>query len=110
VGIVLTHATRITWARARPFWPRLRAPAMPRAFAASVLRRKLIGEAGLVYTCPVTEIPLWRQVPLAPFDLELITMTLPSSNRMRSRSAPSSHGVPYRPGTGRSIPSRCALI
>jgi len=74
VGIVLTHAHEDHLGAVPDLWPRLRAPVYATPFAASVLRRKLI-EAGLVDDVPVTEIPLGGRFRIAPFDLELITMT-----------------------------------
>jgi ribonuclease J len=74
VGIVLTHAHEDHLGAVADLWPRLKAPVYATPFAASVLRRKLI-QAGLVDDVPVTEIPLRGKFRLAPFDLEMITMT-----------------------------------
>jgi ribonuclease J len=74
VGIVLTHAHEDHLGAVADLWPRLKAPVYATPFAASVLRRKLI-QAGLVDGVPVTEIPLRGKFRLAPFDLEMITMT-----------------------------------
>jgi ribonuclease J len=74
VGIVLTHAHEDHLGAVVDLWPRLRAPVYATPFAASVLRRKLT-EAGLVDKVPITEIPLGGKFQLAPFELELITMT-----------------------------------
>ena len=74
VGIVLTHAHEDHLGAVADLWPRLKAPVYATPFAASVLRRKLT-EAGLVDVVPVTEIPLGGKFRLAPFDLEMITMT-----------------------------------
>ena len=74
VGIVLTHAHEDHLGAVADLWPRLKAPVYATPFAASVLRRKLM-EAGLVDAVPVTEIPLGGKFSLAPFELELITMT-----------------------------------
>ena len=74
VGIVLTHAHEDHLGAVADLWPRLKAPVYATPFAASVLRRKLT-EAGLVNVVPVTEIPLGGRFDLAPFGLELITMT-----------------------------------
>jgi len=74
VGIVLTHAHEDHLGAVADLWPRLKAPVYATPFAASVLRRKLM-EAGLVDAVPVTEIPLGGKFKLAPFELELITMT-----------------------------------
>lgn len=74
VGIVLTHAHEDHLGAVADLWPRLKAPVFASPFAASVLRRKLV-EAGLRDSVPVTEIPLGGKFGLAPFELELITMT-----------------------------------
>jgi ribonuclease J len=74
VGIVLTHAHEDHLGAVPDLWPRLKAPVYATPFAASVLRRKLI-EAGLIDAVPLKEIPLGGKFRIAPFDLELITMT-----------------------------------
>src|SRR5471030_399554 len=73
-GIVLTHAHEDHLGAVADLWPRLKAPVYATPFAASVLRRKLT-QAGLVDDVPITEIPLRGKFRLAPFDLEMITMT-----------------------------------
>ena len=74
VGIVLTHAHEDHLGAVADLWPRLKAPVYATPFAASVLRRKLL-QAGLIDEVPITEIPLRGKFRLAPFDLEMITMT-----------------------------------
>src|SRR5258708_16475439 len=74
VGIVLTHAHEDHLGAVPDLWPRLRAPVYATPFAASVLRRKLI-EAGLIDAVPITEIPLGTKFRIAPFELEMSTMT-----------------------------------
>ena len=74
VGIVLTHAHEDHLGAVADLWPQLKAPVHATPFAAAVLRRKL-SEAGLRDMLPVTEIPLGGRFSLAPFELELITMT-----------------------------------
>ena len=74
VGIVLTHAHEDHLGAVADLWPRLKAPVYATPFAASVLRRKLT-QAGIVDDVPVTEIPLRGKFTLAPFELEMITMT-----------------------------------
>ncbi len=74
VGIVLTHAHEDHLGAVADLWPQLKAPVHATPFAAAVLRRKL-SEAGLRDMVPVTEIPLGGRFSLAPFELELITMT-----------------------------------
>ncbi|MFO1083686.1 MAG: ribonuclease J [Reyranellaceae bacterium] len=74
VGIVLTHAHEDHLGAVADLWPRLGSPVYATPFAGSVLKRKL-GEAGLLETVPVIEIPLRGRLSLPPFELELITMT-----------------------------------
>ncbi|ODT98201.1 MAG: hypothetical protein ABS83_04860 [Rhodospirillales bacterium SCN 65-16] len=74
VGIVLTHAHEDHLGAVADLWPQLKAPVYATPFAASVLHRKLI-EAGLRDVVPITEIPLGGRFELAPFELEMITMT-----------------------------------
>ena len=74
VGIVLTHAHEDHLGAVADLWPQLKAPVYATPFSASVLRRKL-QEAGLRDMVPITEIPLGGRFSLAPFELELITMT-----------------------------------
>ena len=74
VGIVLTHAHEDHLGAVADLWPRLKAPVYATPFAAAVLKRKLM-EAGLANEVPVTEIPLGGKFSLAPFELEMITMT-----------------------------------
>ena len=68
-------------------WPQLRCPIYATPFTASVLRRKL-EEAGLAKEAPITLIPLSGKVQLAPFDLELITLThsIPEPNAVVIRT------------------------
>ncbi|MBR2816957.1 MAG: ribonuclease J [Reyranella sp.] len=74
VGIVLTHAHEDHLGAVADLWPQLKAPVYATPFAASILRRKL-NEAGLRDAVPITEIPLGGKFELAPFELEMITMT-----------------------------------
>ncbi len=74
VGIVLTHAHEDHLGAVADLWPRLKAPVYATPFSASVLRRKL-AEAGLRDRVPITEVPLGGRFSIAPFDLELVTMT-----------------------------------
>jgi ribonuclease J len=86
-GIVLTHAHEDHLGAVADLWPRLKAPVYATPFAASVLRRKLT-EAGLVDDVPVTEIPLGASFTVAPFELEMITMThsIPEPNALAIRT------------------------
>ncbi|MBV8393466.1 MAG: ribonuclease J [Alphaproteobacteria bacterium] len=86
-GIVLTHAHEDHLGAVADLWPRLKAPVYATPFAASVLRRKLT-EAGLVDAVPVTEIALGAKFKVAPFELEMITMThsIPEPNALAIRT------------------------
>jgi ribonuclease J len=86
-GIVLTHAHEDHLGAVADLWPRLKAPVYATPFAASVLRRKLT-EAGLVDEVPVTEIGLGAKFAIAPFELEMITMThsIPEPNALAIRT------------------------
>ena len=86
-GIVLTHAHEDHLGAVADLWPRLRAPVYATPFAASVLRRKLT-EAGLVDDVPVTEVALGAKFTVAPFELEMITMThsIPEPNALAIRT------------------------
>ncbi|HEY6982839.1 ribonuclease J [Reyranella sp.] len=87
VGIVLTHAHEDHLGAVPDLWPRLRAPVYASPFAASVLRRKL-AEAGLTDAVPITEIALGARFTVAPFELEMITMThsIPEPNALAIRT------------------------
>jgi ribonuclease J len=87
VGIVLTHAHEDHLGAVPDLWPRLRAPVYATPFAASVLRRKL-AEAGLMDAVPITEIGLGAKFTVAPFELEMITMThsIPEPNALAIRT------------------------
>ena len=74
VGLVLTHAHEDHLGAVQDLWPQLRCPVYATPFAASVLRRKL-SEVGLIDQVPLTEIALGSRIDIAPFDVELITMT-----------------------------------
>ena len=86
-GIVLTHAHEDHLGAVADLWPRLEAPVYATPFAASVLRRKLT-EAGLRDTVPITEIALGAKFTVAPFELEMITMThsIPEPNALAIRT------------------------
>ncbi len=87
VGIVLTHAHEDHLGAVADLWPRLKAPVYATPFAASVLRRKLT-EAGLLDEVPVTEVALGAKFTVAPFELEMITMThsIPEPNALAIRT------------------------
>ena len=87
VGIVLTHAHEDHLGAVADLWPRLMAPVYATPFAASVLRRKLT-EAGLRDAVPITEVALGAKFSVAPFELEMITMThsIPEPNALAIRT------------------------
>ena len=87
VGIILTHAHEDHLGAVADLWPRLRAPVYATPFAASVLRRKLV-EAGLANDVPVTEVAPGAKFTVAPFELEMITMThsIPEPNALAVRT------------------------
>jgi ribonuclease J len=87
VGIILTHAHEDHLGAVADLWARLRAPVYATPFAASVLRRKLV-EAGLANDVPVTEVALGAKFNVAPFELEMITMThsIPEPNALAIRT------------------------
>jgi ribonuclease J len=86
-GIVLTHAHEDHLGAVADLWPRLEAPVYATPFAASVLRRKLT-EAGLRDAVPITEVALGAKFTVAPFELEMITMThsIPEPNALAIRT------------------------
>jgi ribonuclease J len=87
VGLVLTHAHEDHIGAVPYLWPQLRCPLYATPFTASVLRRKL-EEAGLAKEAPITLIPMSGKVSLAPFEVELITLThsIPEPNAVVVRT------------------------
>ncbi len=87
VGLVLTHAHEDHIGAVPYLWPQLRCPIYATPFTASVLRRKL-EEAGLAREAPITLIPMSGKVSLAPFEIELITLThsIPEPNAVVVRT------------------------
>jgi ribonuclease J len=87
VGLVLTHAHEDHIGAVPYLWPQLRCPLYATPFTASVLRRKL-EEAGLAKEAPITLIPMSGKVTLAPFEVELITLThsIPEPNAVVVRT------------------------
>ncbi|HWK47860.1 MAG TPA: ribonuclease J [Stellaceae bacterium] len=73
-GLVVTHAHEDHIGAIQHLWPRLRCPIYATPFTASVLRAKL-GEAGLLTSVQIHEVPLSGHFTVGPFDLELITLT-----------------------------------
>ncbi|HVJ40361.1 MAG TPA: ribonuclease J [Dongiaceae bacterium] len=87
VGIVLTHAHEDHIGAVPYLWSRLRCPLYATPFTASVLRRKL-EEVGLQDEATITEIPMSGKFSLAPFEIELITLThsIPEPNAVVVRT------------------------
>ena len=87
VGIVLTHAHEDHLGAVAYLWPRLRGAVYATPFTASCCASKL-REAGLLDEVPITEIPLGGKFTLAPFELELITIThsIPEPNALAIRT------------------------
>jgi len=87
VGIVLTHAHEDHIGAVPYLWSRLRCPLYATPFTASVLRRKL-EEVGLQDEAKITEIPMSGKCSLAPFEIELITLThsIPEPNAVVVRT------------------------
>src|SRR5215813_2337608 len=88
LGIVATHAHEDHIGAVPYLWPQLKCPLYATPFTASVLRRKL-EEAGLVREAPITLIPMSGKVSLAPFEVELITLThsIPEPNAVVVRTS-----------------------
>jgi len=87
VGLVITHAHEDHIGAIPHLWPQLRCPIYASPFAASVIRAKL-GEAGLLNQLTIREIPLGGSVEIAPFRLELISLThsIPEPNALVIRT------------------------
>ncbi|MGH6932861.1 MAG: ribonuclease J [Dongiaceae bacterium] len=87
VGLVLTHAHEDHIGAVPYLWPQLKCPIYATPFTASVLRRKL-EEVGLAREAPITLIPMSGKVSLAPFEVELITLThsIPEPNAVVVRT------------------------
>jgi ribonuclease J len=87
VGIVLTHAHEDHIGAVPYLWSRLRCPLYATPFTASVLRRKL-EEVDLQDEAEIIEIPMSGKVSLAPFEIELITLThsIPEPNAVVVRT------------------------
>jgi ribonuclease J len=87
VGLVLTHAHEDHLGAVPYLWPRLQCTVYATPFAAAVLRRKL-KETPLTGKVPIVELPMSGHVALAPFDLELVTLThsIPEPNAVVIRT------------------------
>ena len=87
VGLVLTHAHEDHLGAVPYLWKRLRCPVYATPFTANVLRKKL-EEAGLLGEVPITVIGMSERFDIAPFDLQLITLThsIPEPNAVVLRT------------------------
>ncbi|MGE0420513.1 MAG: ribonuclease J, partial [Acetobacteraceae bacterium] len=87
VGLVLTHAHEDHLGAVPYLWRRLRCPIYATPFTANFLRHKL-AEADLLQEVPLHEVPLSGRFSVAPFDLELITLThsIPEPNALVVRT------------------------
>lgn len=87
VGIVLTHAHEDHLGALPYLWERFRVPVYATPFTAAFLKRKLV-ETGLEDTVPIKVIPMSGTFDIAPFELELITLThsIPEPNAVFVRT------------------------
>lgn len=87
VALLLTHAHEDHLGAVPYLWKRLRCPVYATPFTATVLRKKL-EEAGLLGEVPLTVIGMSERFEIAPFDLQLITLThsIPEPNAVVLRT------------------------
>ena len=87
VALLLTHAHEDHLGAVPYLWKRLRCPVYATPFTATVLRKKL-EEAGLLGEVPLTVIGMSERFNIAPFDLQLITLThsIPEPNAVVLRT------------------------
>lgn len=87
VGIVLTHAHEDHMGAVPYLWEQLRVPIYATPFTASLLRRKW-PESEWIEGLKIHRIPLAGRVSIAPFALELITLThsIPEPNAVVIRT------------------------
>ncbi|MCZ6586718.1 MAG: ribonuclease J [Alphaproteobacteria bacterium] len=87
VALVLTHAHEDHLGAVPYLWKRLRCPVYATPFTATVLRKKL-EEAGLLGEVPLNVIGMSERFTIAPFDLQLITLThsIPEPNAVVLRT------------------------
>ncbi|MBH68304.1 MAG: MBL fold hydrolase [Rhodospirillaceae bacterium] len=74
VGLVVTHGHEDHIGGIPYLWDRLRCPIYATPFTASLIRRKL-SEAGLQPRAEVIEMTAADRITVAPFDLELVSLT-----------------------------------
>ena len=88
VALVLTHAHEDHLGAVHYLWKRLRCPVYATPFTAAVLREKL-DDAGLLGEVPLTVIGMSERFEIAPFDLQLITLThsIPEPNAVVLRTS-----------------------
>jgi len=87
VGIVLTHAHEDHLGALPYIWKRFPVPVYATPFTAAFLKRKLV-ETGLQDKVPIRIIPMSGRVHIAPFEIELITLThsIPEPNAVFVRT------------------------
>jgi ribonuclease J len=87
VGLLLTHAHEDHLGAVPYLWKRLRCPVYATPFTATVLRDKL-EQAGILGEVPLTVIGMSERFEIAPFDLQLITLThsIPEPNAVVLRT------------------------
>jgi ribonuclease J len=87
VGIVVTHAHEDHLGAIQYLWPRFKTKVYATPFTANLLRQKLV-ETKLEGTVPIVEIPMSGKFSIAPFELELITLThsIPEPNAVVVRT------------------------
>ena len=84
LGLVLTHAHEDHLGAVPYLWPRLRCPVYATPFTAALLRRKLAEGAEGIEDLTITETPLGGSIDLAPFRVELVSLThsIPEPNAL----------------------------
>lgn len=87
VGLVLTHGHEDHIGAVPYLWPRLRCPIYATPFTATLVRRKL-QEVGESDRAEIIEVPMSGRFSVAPFELELITLThsIPEPNAVVIRT------------------------
>lgn len=88
VGLVLTHAHEDHLGAVQYLWDEFDCPIFATPFTAAVLRRKL-QENGFSGMPDIVELPMSGTVTIAPFDIQLITLThsIPEPNAVLIRTA-----------------------